>query len=149
MKYFSKFSEKILDIIHLTQVMSGHGAFNAYLFRKKLVENPKCDRRGRDDDAWHALFECPAFQLYWEDVMITRQKKVEQHLTPDSLVPIMLKSADGWGQVAVFGALTMRRKMKKVQERPRRPIAATTQHPMPDLAIPPPICHYQTNNRRR
>ncbi len=33
---------------YLTQVMSGHGAFNAYLFRMKLAESPKCincDRR--------------------------------------------------------------------------------------------------------
>ncbi len=34
--------------------MSGHGAFNAYLFRMKLVDSPdcsNCDRRGLDDDA--------------------------------------------------------------------------------------------------
>ncbi len=41
---------------YLMQVMSGHRAFNAYLFRMKLVESPECsncDRKGRDDDAWH------------------------------------------------------------------------------------------------
>ncbi len=44
----------------------GHGAFNAYLFRVKLAESlecTNCDRRGRDDDAWSTLLECPAFQL--------------------------------------------------------------------------------------
>ncbi len=57
---------------HLTQVMSGHGAFKAYLFHMKLVESPECsncDRRGRDDGAWHTLFECPAFRLYQEEAM--------------------------------------------------------------------------------
>ncbi len=49
----------------------------------------------------------------------------------------MLKSAEGWDQVAVFVALTMRRKMEIARERQGRPVAATTQHPMPDLAIPP------------
>ncbi len=52
---------------YLMQVMSGHGAFNTYLFHMKLVESLECsnyDRRGRDDDAWHTLFECPAFRLY-------------------------------------------------------------------------------------
>ncbi len=62
---------------YLTQVMSGRAAFNTYLFRMKLVESPECincDRRGRDDDAWRTLFECTAFQLYWEDTMTTLQK---------------------------------------------------------------------------
>ncbi len=54
-----------------------------------------------------------------------------------SLVPIMLKSAEGWDQVAAFVALTMRRKMEIARERQGWPIAAATHHPMPYLAIPP------------
>ncbi len=72
---------------YLTQVLSDHEAFNAYLFRMKLAESPECancDRRGRDDDAWHTLFECLAFQLYQEDVMTTIQEMGEQPLTADS-----------------------------------------------------------------
>ncbi len=49
----------------------------------------------------------------------------------------MLKSAEGWDQVAAFVALTMRRKMETARERQGRPIATASQHPMPDLAIPP------------
>ncbi len=58
---------------YLTQVMSGHGAFNAYLFcmNSGNPECTNCDRRERDDDAWHTLFECPVFQLYQEDIMAT------------------------------------------------------------------------------
>ncbi len=47
---------------YLTQVISGHGAFNVYLFHMKLVESPKCancGRRGWDDDAWQILFIRP------------------------------------------------------------------------------------------
>ncbi len=98
----------------------------------QLVESPECtncDRRGWDNDAWHTLLEYPAFQLYWEDMM-TLQKKGEQPLTPDSLVLIMLKSADGWDQVATFVTLTMHHKMEIMWERQRRPIAPTTQHPI-------------------
>ncbi len=69
--------------------------------------------------------------------MATLQEMGEQPLTADSLVPIMLKNAEGWDQVAAFVALTMRRKMEIVWERQGRPIAATTQHPMPDLTITP------------
>ncbi len=99
--------------------MSDHRAFNAYLFRMKLVDSPdisNCDRRGWDDDAWHNLFECPAFQLYWEDAMTTLQEMGEQPLTSNSLVPIMLKSADRWDHVATFVALTMCRMMETARE---------------------------------
>ncbi len=70
--------------------------------------------------------------------MTALEKMGKPPLTPDSLVPIMLKSAEKWDQVAAFVALTMRRKMEIAQERQRWPIAvATTQHPMLDLAPPP------------
>ncbi len=39
--------------------------------------------------------------------MTTLQEMGEQPLTPDSLVPIMLKSAEGWDQMAAFVALTI------------------------------------------
>ncbi len=52
---------------------------------------------------------------------------------PDSLVPIMLKSADGWDQMAAIVTLTKRCKMEIAW---KRQIAATTQHVMPGLAIP-------------
>ncbi len=71
--------------------------------------------------------------------MTTQQEMGEQPLTPDNLVPIMLKSADGWDQVAAFVALTMRRKMEIAWERQRQPTAIATQHPMTDLAIPLPV----------
>ncbi len=61
----------------------------------------------------------------------------EQPLTLDSLVPIMLKSADGWDQVAAFVALTMRRKMVIARKWQRLPIATTTHYQMLDLANPP------------
>ncbi len=119
---------------YLTQVTSSHGAFNAYLFHMKLADSPECsncDTRGLDDDTWHTLFEWPAFRLYWEEAMTALEKMAKPPLTPDSLVLIMLKSAEGWDQVAAFVAVTMHRKMEIARERP------TTQHPMPDLAIHP------------
>ncbi len=74
--------------------------------------------------------------------MTTLQEMGEQPHTPDSLVPIMLKSADGWYQMAALVTWTMHRKMEIVRKRQRRPLAAATQHPMPDLAIPPSrVCH--------
>ncbi len=127
-------------------------AFNAYLFRMKLVESPECsncDRRGRDNDAWHTLFEYPAFRLYWEEAMTALEKMGEPLLTPDSLVLIMLKSTERWDQVAAFVALTMCRKMEIAREWQGQPIAAATQHPMPDLAIPPLFLPSATQQRKQ
>ncbi len=59
------------------------------------------------------LFESPAFQLYWEDAMTTLQEMGEQPFTLNSLVLIVLKSADKWDQEAAFVALMMCRKMEK------------------------------------
>ncbi len=104
---------------YLTQAMSSQGAFNAYLFRMKLAESPECsncDRRGRDDDAWHTPFECPAFQLYPEEAMTALEKMGEPPLIPDRLVPIMLKSTERWDQVAAFVTLTLRRNMETARE---------------------------------
>ncbi len=65
--------------------------------------------------------------------MTTLQEMGEQPLTPDSLVPIILKSADVWDQVAAFVALTMCHKMEI--------LAAAIQHQMPDIAIPARVCY--------
>ncbi len=128
---------------YITQVMSSHGAFNKYLFHMRLAESNKCvnwDRRGRDDDAWHTPFECPAFQLYREDVMTTLQQWVNNffHRTV-------------WSQLygtkwPFFFALTMGYKMELVQEQWRRPTATVTQHPISDLTIPPPCLLLATRN---
>ncbi len=82
---------------YLTQVISSHGVFNTYFFLPE-TSGPKCANcvgRGRHDNAWHTLFEYLAFQLDQEDVMTTLQETGEQPLTQDSLVVIMLRSADG------------------------------------------------------
>ncbi len=71
--------------------------------------------------------------------MTILQEMGEQLLTPDSSVPIMLKSADGWDQVAAFVTLIVHCKMEIGREWQRQPIATTTQHPMLDLAIPPKL----------
>jgi len=122
---------------YLTQVMTGHGAFNAYLFRLRLAESPECSNcvtQGRDDDAWHTLFECPAFTQQSEEAMTALQEMGEQPLTPDTMVPTLLRSEAGWDRIAAFVASVMRSKMESAWERQR---AAAHQRPMPDLAIPP------------
>ncbi len=77
---------------YLTQVMSGHGAFNAYLFRMKLtvIEEIEITMPGGTPCLSVRHFE------YWEEALTALQKTDEPPLTLDSLVSIMLKSAEGW-----------------------------------------------------
>ncbi len=60
------------------------------------LECANCNERGPNGDAWHTLFKCSAFQLYWEDLMTTLQEMDEQLPLLDSLVSIMLRSAEWW-----------------------------------------------------
>ncbi len=78
--------------------------------------------------------------------MTTLQKKGEQSLTPDSLVPITLKSADRWDHVAPFIGLTMCRKMEMAWGWQRQSIVAAIQHLMPNLAIPAPPLFATSNS---
>ncbi len=92
---------------YLTLVMSGHGLFSVYLFCMKLVKSPECgncNKRGWDDP-WHTLFDYLAFQQFQDETMTTQQEMCEEPLIPYSLVPIMLRSVEGWNKVAAFVAL--------------------------------------------
>ncbi len=133
---------------YLTHVMSGHRVFIVYLFCMRLVGSPECancdKKKGLDDDAWHTMCECPAFQLFQEDEMIILQKMGNEPL-PLDLVPFMVQRAKGWDQVAAFVALTAHHKMELAREWQRRPVAVATYHPMPDLVIPFPHVFVTSN----
>jgi len=87
----------------LTQVMSGHGKFNKYLFRMKIslkAEYSNCDIRGRDDNTWHTLFECPTYQKEREMVQAILREIGGEPLTSTNMVLLMLRSTRGWDLVA-------------------------------------------------
>ncbi|KAL4082383.1 hypothetical protein QTP88_030003 [Uroleucon formosanum] len=47
---------------HMSQALSGHGCFQAYLFKRARASSPACPHcPGQNDTAEHTLFECP----YW------------------------------------------------------------------------------------
>ncbi len=61
--------------------------------------------------------------------MTSLQEMGEESLTPDILFPMMLRSAEGWDQVAAFVDLTIHHKMELARERQRRllPSPSSTQ----------------------
>ena len=44
---------------HLAQALSGHGAYNAYLFRIGKTDDDTCTYCDRKDTPEHTLFHCP------------------------------------------------------------------------------------------
>lgn len=99
---------------HLTQVLSGHGCFNDYLFRMGKVEAPSCSHcsRGRNDGPQHTLFECEAWRQDRRELVQSLQEiGVKKKLASDTLVPIMLCSAAAWNRVSAFACAVMKKKM--------------------------------------
>ena len=108
---------------HLTQVLSGHGCFNEYLFRMKKVDSPSCSHcsRGRNDGPLHTLFECKAWrQDRCELVRSLEEIGVDEELAPATLVPIMLHSAAAWDRVSAFACAVMKKKMDHEWARQRQ-----------------------------
>jgi len=98
---------------HLTQVMSGHGCFNQYLHKMGIKESPVCSHcdQGWDDDPRHALFECEAWQRERSELVQSLEEIGEEEYTVESLVPIMLRSEEGWNLVSGFTATIMKKMM--------------------------------------
>ena len=93
--------------LYLTQVLTGHGCFNAYLTRFKIRDDEACDYCGSPvDDAEHTLFACGEWIVAEE----AASQAVGAELTPETMVPLMLKSEECWQHVESFITHVMRTK---------------------------------------
>lgn len=98
---------------HLTQFLTGHGCFRAYLFKYKHEDSPECPVCiGTVETAEHVFFECPRFN---EEINIISPSGYQ--LTPDNVVDFMLESEDGWNAVSV--TVTRITKILRSHERDR------------------------------
>ncbi|KAL7724816.1 hypothetical protein ACLKA6_003665 [Drosophila palustris] len=100
---------------YLTQLLTGHGCFKAYLFRFKHSLDPYCELCGEGvlEDAEHAVFHCPLF---------ARERKIavgdNARLTPDNIVATMLSSVSGWTAISNMASIIMKELRRR--ERSRR-----------------------------
>lgn len=87
---------------YLTQVISGHGCFKAYLYRVGHAQNPYCEQCGPSviEDAEHAFFKCPRFN----SIRSALNTKRGSCITPENMVGIMLTSEEAWNDVCHFSA---------------------------------------------
>ncbi|CAB0041366.1 unnamed protein product [Trichogramma brassicae] len=99
---------------YLTQLLSGHGCFRAYLCRfghDDLATCPSCPTE--DEDAEHVLFRCPRFARERESLW----NAAGQPLTSETVVAYMLSSHLGWAAVSSFASTVM--KQLRIGERTR------------------------------
>lgn len=100
---------------YLTQILSDHGCFRAYLHRVRHDESSECTAGcGVTEDAEHAVFWCPRFADQ-------RRKLVEDLRAipePENLVKLMLEAEENWIAVSNFAKAIMT--ALRAEERRRR-----------------------------
>jgi len=99
---------------HLTQALSGHGCFSAYLKRFGKLNSSECWYCGHPvDDDYHTLFVCDA----WESRRARVNVLYATTITPSNLVNYMLQSEEFWAAGAAFINEVMRKKEEEERRR--------------------------------
>lgn len=92
---------------HLTQALSGHGCYQAYLHKYKRTEKPNC-RYCNDpiDDAEHTIFKCDA----WEAQRRRLRTITNTDIGSNNIIQTMLTNKDNWDAVNEFMNTVMGKK---------------------------------------
>lgn len=96
---------------HITQCLTGHGCFMAYVYRIKRRNTPTCIYCEEVDDVEHSLFCCKK----WESQRREAERKVGKELRKKDLVDQMLESRDKWNTIGEYIREIM--KIKEIDER--------------------------------
>jgi hypothetical protein len=99
---------------HLTQALTGHGCFGAYLHRIGKADTPACWYFAEaNDDAEHTVFVCPK----WEDERKTFPKNASSD--PRELIAAMLENDSKWEEAAqsIRNILKGKEKLERQLER--------------------------------
>uniref|UniRef100_A0A2M4CKD9 Putative reverse transcriptase n=1 Tax=Anopheles darlingi TaxID=43151 RepID=A0A2M4CKD9_ANODA len=86
---------------YLSQVLTDHGFFRAYLEQRKFTDSSDCSScPGVPENAQHVFFECPRFQAIREQWL--------EDCVPENMVSRMLECSEYWGAVKTAAKLIMR-----------------------------------------
>jgi len=84
---------------YITQLLTGHGCFRAYLYRFKRTDSPNCHHcRDVIEDAEHVFFQCP----FYEGMRRELETNLDDPISPENIVGNMLKSQAAWNKVAEY-----------------------------------------------
>ena len=90
---------------YLTQELSGHGCFNAYLKRFKKRDDESCRYCGSlVDNAKHTHFVCAR----WGVAREAASRSVGAQLTPDTMISLMPQSEQKWVLIESFVTMVMK-----------------------------------------
>ena len=81
----------------LSQMLTGHGKFEEYLFRFKKRGSPKCQYCEEIDNVEHTFWHCRRWQN--ERITCSNSGVLEQ---PENFVDWMLKTNDNWRKASTF-----------------------------------------------
>lgn len=98
---------------YLTQILSGHGDFRSYLYKMHRAEDDRCVYCSETDTAEHVFFECPR----WNAPRRRLEMLVDEKITPDNLVEIMLRDHGNWRSVQSCAEEILKDKEKDEKEK--------------------------------
>lgn len=91
---------------YLTQLLSGHGYFKAYLMRMGKTDSDRCDFCPNEkDDPEHTFFKCER----WKQLREELTSKIGP-FSPRTIVPAMLKGPENWMAVTTFSEKLLKTK---------------------------------------
>lgn len=84
---------------HITQFLTGHGCFNAYLKRFKKRSDAVCMYCGHaEDDVQHTFFDCDRWWLQRREL----EAEIGGSITPEMLGAVLIQSKSKWETVAKY-----------------------------------------------
>lgn len=104
---------------HLTQLVTGHGCFNAYLQRMKKIESPMCTYcRIHIDNAEHTLMGCEE----WNVERDTLELALDRPINVESMVRAICGSKENWQAVNAFaqGVLSRKEEDEKLEKQRKK-----------------------------
>lgn len=102
---------------HLTQLLTGHGCFNEFLYRIGKCPTPNCARCGSvPDTVDHTIADCPA----WDVQRGVLRAAVGEDLSLSAIIRSMVASKEGWRAVRDFARAVLRIKEEEERVRQRR-----------------------------
>lgn len=97
---------------YLTQLLSGHGCFRAYLHKVQIVEDSACLYCGEDDNAEHTLFYCQR----WEELRETCAREINTTLNSDNMIDLMITTEHAWNTIKNMSRKMMETKRREAEE---------------------------------
>ncbi|KAJ8971054.1 hypothetical protein NQ317_018317 [Molorchus minor] len=90
----------------LTQFLSGHGAFRAYLKKMGLTEDEKCIYCGMQDTAEHAILTCDRWEIWRNELETVVGEKVDRN----NVIETMQRNKEYWEKTRTFVGRVMQQK---------------------------------------